>query len=137
MRSVAIRGADRAEARGDRSPGVHRDAAATGNEGWSRHDRRVRRRRKLARVRTRGFDSLQMMLIAVEGAADPAHADREVVLHDLANLGLAQRLVGTQGVLDARGRVLDAAADQAEVLRAVVILAELAQAPGQLGRRSE
>ena len=41
----------------------------------------------------------------LEGAAVAAHPHGEVVLHDLADLRLAQELVGAERVLDARGRV--------------------------------
>ena len=41
----------------------------------------------------------------LEGAAEAAHPDGEVVLHDLADLRLGQQVVGAQRVLDARGRV--------------------------------
>ena len=41
----------------------------------------------------------------LERAAEAAHPDGEVVLHDLADLRLAEHLVGAEGVLDAGRRV--------------------------------
>ena len=136
MRSVAIRGADRSEARCDRCSGVHCHAAAAGDERRAGHDRRMDGG-DLARVRPRGLDPLQVVRFGVECGADAAHPHREVVLHDLTDLGLAEGLVRAEGVLDASGGILDPTTDQAEVLRTVVVLAELAQAAGQLRRRSE
>ena len=73
----------------------------------------------------------------LERAAEAAHPDGEVVLHDLADLRLGQHLVGAQRVLDAGGRVDRTGGDEAEVLGRVGVLAELAQPPGELRRGPE
>ena len=70
--------------------------------------------------------------VGLEGSAVAAHPHGEVVLHDLADLRLAQELVGAQRVLDARGRVRVAGRDEAEVLRRVGVVAQLAQAASEL-----
>src|SRR4051812_28097770 len=70
-------------------------------------------------------------------AREPADADGEVVLHHLAHLRLREGLVGTQRVLDARGGVLGADGHDAERRAGVGVVADLAQAPGELGRRAE
>ena len=63
-----------------------------------------------------------------------AHPDGEVVLHDLADLRLAEGVVRAQRVLDAGGRVdRGPARHEAQVLRGVRVVAQLAQAAGQLG----
>ena len=53
----------------------------------------------------------------LERAAEAAHPDGEVVLHDLADLRLGEHLVGAERVLDPGGRVDRAGSDEAEVLR--------------------
>jgi hypothetical protein len=68
----------------------------------------------------------------LEGTAVAAHPHGQVVLHDLADLRLAEELVGPERVLDARGRVRVAGGDEAEILRRVGVVSELAEATGQL-----
>ena len=68
----------------------------------------------------------------LERTAVAAHPDREVVLHDLADLRLAEELIGPQGVLDAGGRVHRPRCDESEVLRGVGVIAQLAQTASKL-----
>ena len=70
-------------------------------------------------------------------AAVAAHPHGQVVLHDLANLWFAQQIVGSQGVLDACGGIHIAGGYETEVFRRVGVVPQLAQAPGQLGRRAQ
>ncbi len=70
-------------------------------------------------------------------AAVAAHPHGQVVLHDLANLWFAQQIVGSQGVLDACGRIHSAGGYETEVFRRVGVVPQLAQAPGQFGRRAQ
>ena len=51
--------------------------------------------------------------------------------------GSLRQLVGAERVLDASGRVRRAGGDEAEVLRRVGVVAELAEAAGELGRGAE
>jgi hypothetical protein len=68
-------------------------------------------------------------------AAEAAHPDGEVVLHDLADLRLAQELVRREG-RTRRGRSGSSRRRRrAQVLRRVGVVAKLAQAARQLGRR--
>src|SRR5919198_5655521 len=69
---------------------------------------------------------------ALKCATEAAHPDGEVVLHDLADLRLAQELVGAKRVFDPCRRVRRPGGDQAEILRRVCVVAELAQTTGQL-----
>src|SRR5207344_2526398 len=73
----------------------------------------------------------------LERSAEAAHPDGEVVLHDLADLGLAEELVRAERVLDASGRVRRPGGDEAQVLRSVGVVPQLAKAAGQLGRGAE
>ena len=85
---------------------------------------RLRQRRCSARTRARRV---------VAGRAP----GRQVVLHDLADLGLAQPLVGAKRVLDARRWVRRAGGDEPQVLRRVGVVAELTEATRQFRRGSQ
>src|SRR4051812_15155745 len=69
----------------------------------------------------------------LEGSAVATHSDREVVLHDLTNLRLTEELVGSKRVFDARCGIGAPGRDEAEVLRRVRVLPQLAESAGELG----
>ena len=71
------------------------------------------------------------------GSREAPHAQSEVVLHHLANLRLGQQIVGAQRVLDARRWVAGRRRDEAEVVRSLGFVAQLAQAAGELGGCAE
>mgnify|MGYP000904111914 CR=1 FL=1 len=58
---------------------------------------------------------------------EPAHPEGQVVLHDLAHLGLVEHVVRTQGVLDPGRRMAGARCHDPEVARRVALVAQLAQ----------
>src|SRR3954471_16388823 len=84
----------------DRAPDAHPTRRNRAHAGHDRAatERRGARNRALRRTVRRGFGRL-------ERAAEPAHPDGEVVLHDLPHLRLGQELVGAERVLDAGRRV--------------------------------
>ena len=50
---------------------------------------------------------------------EPTHAQGEVVLHHLANLRLAEEVIGTERVLDTGRRVAGRRLDETEVMRSL------------------
>jgi len=81
--------------------------------------------------------ALELVSVGWKMRAVATHPPGEVVLHDLAHLGLAQELVGAQRVFDTRGGVGVAGRDQTEVLRGVGVVAQLAQTASEFGGGSE
>jgi deoxyribonuclease-4 len=69
--------------------------------------------------------------------ANALGAERDVGLHQLADIGLVEDVVPAQGVLNPRGRELLPARQAGEVARAVGLLADLAQPARQLGGGAE
>ncbi len=67
----------------------------------------------------------------------PAHPQREVVLHHLSDLGLAEHVVRTQCVLHAGRGMAGACGHDAEVAGGVAFIAQLAEAASQLGGGAE
>src|SRR3990170_2188313 len=85
-------------------------------------------------------DPRRRQFVVIPAVAVLAHttgAVRDVDLHQVADVGLAQELVTTQRVLDARGGKLLASGHAGEVGRSIVFLADLAQAARQPGGGAE